>query len=399
MAFASTNQTALRVVEETTWGTTPDTPTLDTLRYTGESLNVGTEFVNSDEVRTDRNLISIEQVSENVTGSLEAELTYGTYDSLFEGAFFSTWGTTGLGIIAGITLSVTKTAGTPNTWKMETTANDFSTKNWVVGQFIKVTGFAQGDFYARVTSISSLLIDIVPSEDVPTQAAGDSVTIAALDYMRNGVTNKSYTLQKEFTDLSTPEYFNFTGCRINTLNFGMETGGLTTLSFDVLGKTGAMTETQFSGATVNPAGTTPVFSSTKNIKSIQFGDDPGANTYKTSSLSIDVDNALREQQAIGNLNAVGVEPGRLNVTANAEIYFENSTLWDIFKATTETKLTVVLEDADGKTYVIYLPRVKLTEAEVTSEGLDGDIFQTYTMQAKLDTTDNCMIQLNRTKVA
>ena len=49
MPFAASNNAVLRYIEEVTFGTTPATPALSTIRYTGESLNYNISNVTSQE--------------------------------------------------------------------------------------------------------------------------------------------------------------------------------------------------------------------------------------------------------------------------------------------------------------------------------------------------------------
>ena len=91
MANADANRTGLRYVAETTWGVTPATPTMQALRFTGESLdhNVGT--VKSNEIRSDRNSSDLVAVSMANAGGFNFELSYGTLDTILESVFFSAW--------------------------------------------------------------------------------------------------------------------------------------------------------------------------------------------------------------------------------------------------------------------------------------------------------------------
>jgi hypothetical protein len=89
--MSDANRTSLRFIEETTWNSLPGTPTMQKLRWTGESLNPGVENIISQEVRDDRMVSDLIQVSRSNQGGFDWELSYGTFDTLFQGALFGTW--------------------------------------------------------------------------------------------------------------------------------------------------------------------------------------------------------------------------------------------------------------------------------------------------------------------
>src|SRR5690606_15567028 len=87
MAFANTSQTQVAFVEESTWGTTPTTPTFQLLRITSESLVHNIENVTSNEIRPDADVADLIQTGASATGDFGFELSYGTdFSTLFEHA-------------------------------------------------------------------------------------------------------------------------------------------------------------------------------------------------------------------------------------------------------------------------------------------------------------------------
>lgn len=90
---ASTNEVRLAMIAETAWGTTPTSPTFDTVRLTSESLQPNKETVDSSEIRADRNLSETMMVGQGAEGSIDFEWSYGTFDDLLAAALFSNWST------------------------------------------------------------------------------------------------------------------------------------------------------------------------------------------------------------------------------------------------------------------------------------------------------------------
>lgn len=91
--MVDSSQTRLAYIEEVTSGTTPATPTLLEQRFTSEGLNANIENVVSNEIRADRNVSDLIQVGSSAGGSVDFELSYGSFDDWFESLMYSTWST------------------------------------------------------------------------------------------------------------------------------------------------------------------------------------------------------------------------------------------------------------------------------------------------------------------
>lgn len=398
MTFAVSNRVALRYVAESTWGTTPASPTLEALRFTSESLNYNADFIVSEEIRADRMVPDTVQVSSSADGDVNGELSYATYDDIIEAAMFSTWITAATPEGAQTDITLTKTGGTPNTWDLTSAAlADFTDNNFVIGQIVRVTGYTvAGTFYARLTlAPTTLVLAIAPFQDLATEASGDSVVVTPLEFVRNGVLSRSFTIQKEFGDLSVVEFWNFTGSRIGSFNLELATGSILNTSFSVLAKDAVMTETQFASATLNAANTNTVMNAVDNVATITFDGDPGGTQFFFNSLSIDLNNNLRGQEAIGTLGFEGVEPSRISLTGSIELYFESSELFDNFRAATAFSLDFRVADAGGNEYIITIPRAKYTAMDITAGGLDQDVFASAEFEVIINTAGTHMYQISR----
>lgn len=401
MSFATSNRIAVRYIAEVTENTTPTTPALQAQRLTSESLNNTADFITSQEIRSDRMTPDTIQTSLSAGGDISGEFSYTTYDDFIEGVMFSDWSGVGTPILSVIDVALTKTGGTPNTWVLvNSAATDFTTMGAVVGQHIEIVGFTTaGRFYAEITSLDATTLGIAPLSDVATEAEGDTISILPLAFIRNGITNKSFTVQKSFTDLATVEYWNFTAAKFGSWTLEFATGAILTTTFTLLARDGVMTETQYGGATILPATTTGVMNSVSNVTAVTFDGDPGGDTFSFNSLSLSMSNSLRGQEAVGTLGFIGVVPGRLEITGDIELYFEDSSLFDKFRAATAFQLTLMVQDTLNNAYVITLPRAKYTSMEIVAGGLDQDIFASGSLEGLINSAGTYQIQVSRRPLA
>jgi hypothetical protein len=88
---ATSNRTALYIVDEVTFGVTPATPALEAIRMTGESINLNNVTEVSNEIRPDRNRSDVIRVDGDVSGSIEFELSMASFDTLLQSVLGGTW--------------------------------------------------------------------------------------------------------------------------------------------------------------------------------------------------------------------------------------------------------------------------------------------------------------------
>ena len=91
--MATSDKVKLRYVKEVTKGTTPTTPVFKELRFTGESVNHAITTITSKEIRPDRSQADLVNTNADVTGSINAELIFASYDDFLESALTGTWTT------------------------------------------------------------------------------------------------------------------------------------------------------------------------------------------------------------------------------------------------------------------------------------------------------------------
>ena len=138
MPFSQGSRAGLSYVVESTFGTTPGTPSLIQLPYTTHSLNLTKERVTGNDIQPDRMPRVDRHGNRSVAGDIVVDLRKGDYDPLFESAFFNTFST-----------NVLKVGTTPKYFSIEDAATD-------IAQFRLFTGMA----------VSSLAVSIRPNQMV-----------------------------------------------------------------------------------------------------------------------------------------------------------------------------------------------------------------------------------------
>ena len=298
--MVDSSQTRLAYIAESAYGTTPTTPAFLNQRFVSESLNANIENVVSNEIRADRNVTDLIQVGADGGGSVDFELSYGSFDDWLESLMFSTWST---------------------------------------------------------------------------------------NVLKNGNTQKSFTIEKTFEGGATDQYHRFTGCVANSLSLAIQAKQVVTGSFEFLCKGSTAAQAIISGATYTAANSNPVINAAANFASLAM---TSVTSPELMSLNLKITNNLRRQAVVGSIDARGIGTGRFEVTGEAVMYFTNASAYDLFLAGTATDLTFALGGASSKKYLFELANIKFEKGEIVAGGNDQDVMAKMSFRALFDGTDNTL---------
>lgn len=206
-----------------------------------------------------------------------------------------------------------------------------------------------------------------------------------------GTSRKSFTFEKLFEVGSPDEYLRFVGCRVGTLGLNFQAGQIITGTASVTGKQGSAAQSAISGATYSAANTNAVMAA-PDVGSIAIGGVSG--TFFLTQLSLQVGNNLRAQNALGELNAIGVGYGLRDVTFSFQAYFDgvSRSIYDDFVSGTEATLSWQASDGTN-TYTFNLPRVKYSTGRVVAGGNNQDVFVEIDGRALYDSGEGTSIYI------
>ncbi len=141
--MSDSNRVRLAVVRETTFGTTPSSPRMRTMRFTGESLKYAPKFSTSAEIRADRMNADPVKVNEDNSGGINFEMSYpvdlSPLSEVLASSFYNTWANTPARDNDGVAASVITSVTTGTNVVAVTTGAAY-----VIGHLVRQTGFAQG---------------------------------------------------------------------------------------------------------------------------------------------------------------------------------------------------------------------------------------------------------------
>jgi hypothetical protein len=282
------------------------------------------------------------------------------------------------------------------------TSLDFTTLGLTVGEWLKPSNFAitvANNGWSRLSAIAenTLTFDIVPSgwgDD-----AGTSATIKVFwgDYIRNGVSEHSYSIERQYTDHDPVEYEVFRGMEVDQTTFTFDAQAVMKGQMTFMGKDAVISETRTSGATDIAAPTNSVLNTSSNVGQIAEGGSPVVGPNFVMNSEIVIANNLRARTAIGTVGAVSIGAGECSVTGKLNTYFGDRTLYEkvLDNSQTSYSIRVSRSDAHNQTLLVDLPRMKFSDGSPDVPGKNQDVMAELSFQAFMHETLGYTIAIQR----
>ena len=290
--------------------------------------------------------------------------------------------------------------------RLLSTTLDFTTLGILPGHWLKIGGAGTGNRFGtaqlngwvRVKSVSAnvIVLDRVPTDDLGNTWAADTGATKTIkvwfgDFLKNGKVRKSFSFQREHTDIG--QFFQFRGMTVNTFALSLATGQILRGEFNYMGMGSNRDSVTMmpGGGDVIAAPEGDVMNSVRDVVSIMEG---GGNPGTLQSMTLNLGNNLRGQKGIGKLGNAGIGVGDFDSTIEFTAYFENGSLYDKWLNSVETSLSFITVQ-DGQGYIYDAPRVKVENCVVQAGQRNQDCTLQVTARALRDKTLAAQVILQR----
>lgn len=381
----STNKTDISYVIESTPGTTPTTPSFQLLPTTGGGPMGENTTAVSEVIRSDRQIDDLVLVDQDVNGAISKELSYTPYKPLIISLLQDDTPNT-INIVDATDIGVTS----PSTFTSSTTS--FVTSGVVKDSFFKASGFANaennGVFRVETVTANSITVS---STTLTTEAAGVTVTFNGISY-RNGTKNPpdSYTFLKRVITPVETSHFYYAGCQISGMTFNFTTGSILNGEMQIVGLEETITDTPLAGQTVTNVPSYQIMNSVTSLLRMKVGGISADAVFST--LNMNINNNINAAKGISYLGAAALASFTLDITNEMEVYYEQKTIYDNYKAGNAFDIEMVLDDGDGNNIGIFLPNCKMETLETPIPGKDEFFMANGSIRALRDATENYMVQ-------
>lgn len=396
MAIATGVAKKLYYKAESAWGTAPGTSGAQDLRRVTSTLNLEKDTYQSNEVRSDYQISDFRHGVRKVTGSINGELSAGTYKDFMAAAVRRAF--TAVTAITGASITV---AGSGPTYTITRAAGSFLTDGIKVGQVVRLTA---GSFNAAnlnknlfVISLIAATLTVMPVNGVALFAEGPiasatvsipgKVTYAPL----TGHTDPSFAIEHWHSDVSLSELY--LGCKVNQMALGLPPSGMSTIGLDFMGKD---VTTAASGYYVSPtaATNTGIAAAVNGVLTVA-----GSAVALVTGLDVTVRANMSATPVVGSNTYPDIMEGRIVVGGNMSVYLQDGTFRDYFLNETEVALSVVLPAsgiAAADFITLSCPRIKFG-GSAKNDGETG-LIQNMPWQGLLATTGGAGISNEQTSL-
>ena len=372
--------------KETAWGTIAvDGVAAKQLRRVTSQFNQTAETLQSAEIRQDYQIADYRLGSLSTEGSLNGELSPGTYSDFFAAALAKNFATGGSTTGASLTI-----AASGSFYTITRAAGSWLTDGFYVGNVIRLSGagFAPANVgkNIQILSITALVLTVrtfdanTLTPEGPIASAGAAVIGKQTFAPLTGHTSDSFTVE-EFYGGGVNVSEVHAGNKVGSIAVQLPASGFCTVDVSFMGKGMMQTGNTQHFATATAASTTGL---TVGISGSVLVNGVPAGVITNASFNLD--RGLESAVVVGSRYAADIFDGRVNVTGDFSTYFENPVYRDYF--INETKISLVFalttgSEANAEVISFVLPSVKL--GSVTRNDGEAGIVQDHSFQALLNT--------------
>ena len=348
--------------KETNWGDLPGATGAKEIRRVTATFNLTKETYESQEIRSDYQVASFSHGVRSVDGSINGELSPGTYSDFIASAVAKDF-VAGL-TIASVTADIAAAVGLGT--KAFTVTR--STGSWItdgvrVGMLVQFTGATKPENNTNnvlVIGVSALVLTVQVLSDTML-VAETAATLAVAQPGKQtwapltGHTDDSYTFEEWYADIAQSEVY--TGNKVGSVAMQLPSTGLVTCDITFMGKNLQQDGTVAYFTTPTAANTEGIFAAVSGAVVVN-----GVPRALITSADFTIDRGLEPANVVGSNFAADVFTGRIRVNGNISTYFSDGQFRDYFNDETEISLVFALTNGtekDAAAMTFAMPRVKL----------------------------------------
>lgn len=271
-----------------------------------------------------------------------------------------------------------------------------------IGAWLKMAEFTTvgNNVWTRIREIDLALDTITVDTQtgfITDAAATENVQVFYGARIQNGagsIAANQFAVERRFEDHNPVTRELFLGMAINNFNLTLSpqaiaVGSLTWFGFNSSvsdNAAGSYSELYAALPVDVEAPQFDVYNTSSDIGRLGRGIDPidAAGQNFVLEATIEINNNLRRQPAVGVFGASGIGLGEFGVTGTLSTYFDNDDILQVILANDETTLDLITQGGDGRSMVFDLPRIKFSGGAPDVPGKNQDVTIPGTYQAILD---------------
>lgn len=342
------------------WGVLAGNTGAKYLRRVTADFTLTKDAYESNEIRTDYQISDFRHGVKSVDGSLNGEFSPGSYSDFIASVVAKDFAS--VTPVSSLTLTI---AASGQLYTVTRSAGSWLTDGFEVGNIVRLSG---GTLDANtvgnnllVVSLTALALTVrvLNGSTLVAQSAIASCT-ATIQGKKTfapltGHTDDSYTIEEWYSDILQSEVY--TGNKVGSVAFQLPSTGLSTIDIAFQGKDLTQKGTTQYFTTPTAAGTTGIFAAVNGAVVVN-----GVPAALITSADLTIERGLEAATVVGSNTAADIFTGRIRVSGNISVYFQDAAYRDYFVNESEVALVFALssDNSNASNAVSFvLPRVKL----------------------------------------
>ena len=360
MATASGINKVVSYKKETSFGTLPSPTTGgQTLRRVSSTFNLTKETYQSEEIRTDYQLVDFRHGVRAVEGSISGELSAGTYADFLASALARNWTAATPSALGSTTI-----ASVGGTYTITRTTGSWLTDAVRVGNVIRLTGFATANNNVNllVIALTATVATVVALNGIKltneTVASGGAfVATGKTTYApTTGHTDDSYTFEEWYADIGQSEVT--VGNKVNTVGIALPATGLTTVDLSFMGQDLKQRGTSQFFTTPSAQNSNGIFAAVNGALIVN-----GSPVALVTGANFNINRNMTSEAVVGSNIKPEIYEGRIIVDGDFTTLYQDGTFAGYFDDETEISLVVALtaNSLPNSEFMSFtIPRLKLS---------------------------------------
>lgn len=381
---SSSNLVRVAFIEESVYGETPASGNFETARFTSEALSGSPQTVESKQIRIDRMSSGQVVTGLQVQGNMAYELAKETQlEKFMESAMYSAFTT-----LALVTVDLSYNSATR---ELTRASGNWTTAGIVKGDILTLAGFAAAanNTQVMVTSVDSATVIKISTPVGFVTEVGTGTTYKRLDKLTIGVTKKSFSMEKAFTDL-TEKAILYKGMIVGSMDLNVNFGELISGTMGFFGNyneaVSAAADFITDGRTINAPATTQTLNGSIDMPLLASGAIGvfGPSDFAIKNVSLKLDNNLSAQNVIGKVAPRDYTPGTAKIDIDMTAYLDDAS-WAIMpkKLTQDPFELGFMVKNSGGIYGFYIPALQVSFDDPSSAGQNQDVMFNMKGSAKV----------------
>lgn len=384
--MSDSNRVRVSLCSESTYGTTPTSPTMHVVEVVGQSLRDAVGYQASQTIRNSANVKDLVRLSKAAGGGLPTEAIYPNLTVstgawlLLAAALRQASETAAVSIsscsIASGAATVTRASGS------------FVSDGIEVGDIVQVS-WASGasSRWGKATAVAALTLTLQLGDGYtwPSTVSG-TVTVDRGRRLVNGTAEPSFSV--EIAALDVDKYAVFTGMVVDGLSIRIADQQITRFDYSFQGKSSNRSGSAISGATYAAGVPLPVLDAL-GMPAFYLG----GTEHACKSFGVDVNLNVAPRTQVGDLGPQSARRGQFVATGRMEAYFAEFTEMTNYADGTASDLWFVLRDSNSSAMAVSLPRMKWSDISAPDRGVNQDRMTEGAFQAFEDPVEGCTMKV------